>query len=208
MRILAETGCYADFTLPTSVLHPAQISKVNSLYECTLPLHLAAPHREGRDLAVGRAPQTFPLMIQGPLLTDIRGTFRTAKPAMESGGISEYDPMTLDRLALWKQAQIQVAGRPDWLFIKLHCHGMNPRQHEQVLGGAFRKFLEDLVAGAPGRKETLHFVTAREMANIVLAACDGREGNPGDFRDYRFKRFAEVAKSQENSGAVPVRMKG
>ena len=23
--------------------------------------------------------------------------------------------------------------------------------------------------------------------NIILAACDGREGNPGEYRDYRFK---------------------
>jgi len=26
------------------------------------------------------------------------------------------------------------------------------------------------------------------MVNIILAACDGREGNPGEYRDYRFKR--------------------
>ena len=43
----------------------------------------------------------------------------------------------------------------------------------------------------------LHFVTAREMTNILMAACDGREGNPGDYRDYRFKRFADVAVSSE-----------
>ena len=30
------------------------------------------------------------------------------------------------------------------------------------------------------------------MANIILAACDGREGNPGDYRDYRFKRISEL----------------
>ncbi len=60
-----------------------------------------------------------------------------------------------------------------------------------MIGDGFRNFLAALVEGAAGRKETLHFVTAREMANILLAACDGREGNPGDFRDYRFKRFAD-----------------
>lgn len=208
MRILAETGCYADLTLPTSVLHPAQIGKINSLYECALPLDQAAPHREGHDLAVGRRPQKFPLMIQGPLVTDVSGTLRSAKPALENGAISNANPMTLDRLALWKRAQIRVAGRPDWLFIKLHCHGMNPTQKDEVLGGAFRKFLEDLVSGARGREETLHFVTAREMSNIILAACDGREGNPGNFRDYRFKRFWEAAGSSENTSAVPVSLKG
>lgn len=208
MQILAETGCFADLTLPTSVLHPAQISKINSLYECALPLDQPVPHREGHDLRVGRAPRTFPLMIQGPLVIDAGRAVRGAKGAVETAEISAGKPLTLERLALWKQAQIRIAGRPDWLFIKLHCHGMNPTQQDEVLGGAFQKFLKDLVGGARERKETLHFVTAREMANILLAACDGLEGNPGDFRDYRFKRFTEVATPSENSNAVPASLKG
>ena len=68
---------------------------------------------------------------------------------------------------------------------------MDPTQQDAVIGDSFRKFLAALVGGAADRKETLHFVAAREMTNILLAACDGREGNPGDYRDYRFKRFAE-----------------
>jgi len=27
------------------------------------------------------------------------------------------------------------------------------------------------------------------MANIIFAACDGKEGNPGEYRDYRLKRL-------------------
>jgi hypothetical protein len=208
MQILAETGCYADMTMPASLLHPAQIAKLNSVYECALPLEEAAPHRQGYDLKVGRAPKTFPLIIQGPLVIDVSGALRSRKRAIESGEISGTKPLTLDRLALWKRARIRVAGRPDWIFIKLHCHGMNPTQKDAVLGDSFRKFLEDLVSGAPQRKESLHFVTAREMTNILLAACDGREGNPGDYRDYRFKRMAAVASSSENSCSVPVGQKG
>jgi hypothetical protein len=30
----------------------------------------------------------------------------------------------------------------------------------------------------------LHYVTAREMVNIVRAAEDGAHGNPGAYRDY------------------------
>ena len=38
IQVLAETGCYADLTLPTGAFHAAQIAKINSLYECwTLP---------------------------------------------------------------------------------------------------------------------------------------------------------------------------
>jgi hypothetical protein len=32
----------------------------------------------------------------------------------------------------------------------------------------------------------------REMVNIALAVCDGRQENPGEHRDYRF-RLVEAA---------------
>lgn len=82
---------------------------------------------------------------------------------------------------------ISVQGRPDWLFLKLHCHGIDPTQEDCVMGASFQRFLHLLVEGAEGRGEILHFVSAREMVNVILAACDGREGNPGDYRDYFFK---------------------
>jgi hypothetical protein len=189
MKILSDTGCYADFTLPTGILHPAQTAKINSIYECSLPLDQAAPHEKGIDLASGRAPRILPLIVQGPLLVDFERSRRSSRPVFESGAVTDAHPMSLHRLALWKQAQIQVAGRPDWLFVKLHCHGMDPTQADAVMGGAFQNFLEQLVTGANERKETLHFATAREMANIIFAACDGKEGNPGEYRDYRFKRL-------------------
>jgi hypothetical protein len=207
MQILAETGCYADLTMPSGVGHPAQTEKINSVYECALPLDQAAPHRQGHDLAAGRVPRIFPLMVQGPLVTDFRRSLRSARPALDNSAITGANPATMHRLSLWKQAQIRVLGRPDWLFIKLHCHSMDPTQKDAVIGGSFRDFLAALVGGAADRKETLHFVAAREMANILLAACDGREGNPGDYRDYRFKRIAEVPLTAEKSGPVPVSMK-
>ncbi len=208
MQILAETGCYADLTMPSGFLHPAQIEKINSVYECALPLDQAAPHHEGHDLVAGRAPATFPLMIQGPLVTDFRRSIRSARPVLENGGITGANPPTINRLTLWRQAQIRVLGRPDWLFIKLYCHGMNPTQKDAVIGDSFHNFLSALVGGASARSEMLHFVTAREMANILLAACDGREGNPGDYRDYRFKKIADVPLAAAKSSSVSVSLKG
>ncbi len=193
MQILAETGCYADFTLPTSPLHPAQTAKINSIYECTLPLDRAAPHRQGIGLSVGRPPQVFPVVIQGPLVADLQRWRRERRIVLDNGAVTRNSSMSLHRLAVWKQARIRVEGRPDWLFIKLHCHGMDPTQTDAVIGDGFRSFLSGLVGGAADRQETLHFVTARELTNIVLAACDGREGNPDDFRDYRFKLFRNLA---------------
>ena len=153
-------------------------------------------------------PKTFPLIVQGPLITDFQRTLRSARPILDNGAITGANPATMHRLSLWKQAQICVLGRPDWLFIKLHCHSMDPTQKDAVIGDSFRNFLAALVGGAADRKETLHFVAAREMTNILLAACDGREGNPSDYRDYRFKRFADVPLPTEKSSPIPVASKG
>ena len=208
MQILAETGCYADFTLPTAPLHPSQTAKINAIYECTAPLDKAAPQRRGKRLAMGRAPRIFPLIVQGPLVTDLERCRRERRILLDNAAVTRPNPMSLHRLGLWKQARIAVAGKPDWLFIKLHCHSMDPTQKDAVIGDEFRRFLADMVSGANGRKETLHFATAREMTNIILAACDGMEGNPGQYRDYRFKRFRDFAVSANQVGPYAVSLKG
>jgi hypothetical protein len=208
MKILAETGCYADFTLPTAPRHPAQTAKINSLYECALPLEKKAPQRRGVDLRVGRVPQIMPLIIQGPLLIAMKPSFALRRLVIENGAITSPNPMSLERLSSWKQAHIHVQGRPEWLFIKLHCHSMDPTQKDVVVGAAFQRFLEELTGGAESRKETLHFVTAREMVNIAMAACDGKEGNPGQYRDYRFRRFKEMARPAKKIEPVSMGAKG
>jgi hypothetical protein len=201
MQILAETGCYADMTLPTGFWDAAQTEKINSVYECGLPLDQKAPHREGRDLSVGGVPSIFPLMIQGPLITDFHRSWRSRRPAFDNAAFTASLPPTVRRLALWKQAQIQVQGRTDWIFIKLHCHSMDPTHKNAVIGDAFEKFISELVDGAADRKETLHFTTAREMTNILIAACDGREGNPSDYRDYRLKLRSDLPLSTAKKSA-------
>jgi hypothetical protein len=187
IQVLAETGCYADLTLPPGPYYRTHVAKINSLYECSLPLSRRCAHRSGRDLKRGRPPKTFPLMIEGPLMLSF------ARPggrliSVENGSLASRNPPDMRRLRLWKQAAIAVKGRPDWLFIKLQCHGMDPRDNEVMLGKPMQQFLRGLIDGARQRSETLHFVSAREMVNIILAACDGREGNPGEYRDYRLKR--------------------
>jgi hypothetical protein len=187
MQVLADTGCYADMTYPTSAFHPAQIAKINSLYECGLALELTAPQRQGRNLSVGRAVSKFPFIIQGPWMIDLDQSSRSGLGRIDNGSLTHVNPPNLRRLQLWKQAGVTVSGRPDWIFIKLHTHGMDPAQTDTVLRKPMQKFLAELIAGAAERAEVLHFVSAREMANIVLAACDGHEGNPGEYRDYRYK---------------------
>jgi len=128
--------------------------------------------------------------------------------AIENGALTGPNPPSLRRLGLWKQAGISVQGRPDWLFIKLHCHSMDPMQEAAVLGEPVRKFLRVLVGGAQQRSELLHFVSAREMVNMILAACDGREGNPGDYRDYRLQRNRAASSATTQAESLPVAVKG
>jgi hypothetical protein len=188
MEILARTGCYADLTLPAAP-SPAQVAKINSLYECALPLSRRAPHRRGRDLSVGTSPSKFPLIIQGPLgVTFWHPRRGWPVPSLENGELSGANPATLNRLRVWRRAAIAVKGRPDWLFLKLHCHGMDPRDEEALFGTSMQGFLQELLdKSRAGAACKVHFVTAREMVNIALAACDGRGGDPGAFRNYRLK---------------------
>ena len=187
MQILAETGCYVDMTFPTSAFHPAQINKINSVYECALPLNEQAPHRSGRELRVGRSVTKFPFIVQGPWALDFDRRARNGVGRIENAALTDVNPPSMRRWNLWKRAAIAVAGRPDWRFVKLSTHGMYPGQTEMALGEPTQCFLKEALANAAQRQEIVHFVTAREMANIALAACDGREGNPGDFRDYRYR---------------------
>lgn len=192
MQLLAETGCYADMTLP-SAPNPAQTAKINALYECAGELDQRAPHRRGHDLAKGRVPQTFPLIVQGPLGFDFSRRIKGLPvPRIENGEVTTKHPPTMERLKLWQQAAISVRGCPDWLFVKLHCHGMDPRDDTAMLGGLMQQFLQEITEEFG---QTLHFVTAREMVNIILAACDGRTGNPGDFRDYRLQLIKSAPKT-------------
>jgi hypothetical protein len=192
MQILAGTGCYADFTLPAP--SSAQIGKINAVYECALPLNRRAPHRRGYDLRCGRVPSAYPLIVQGPLMIDFaRRKNGWPFPGVECGELSAVNPPTMQRLQLWRDAAITVRGRPDWLFIKLHCHGMESKSESAMLGAPIQNFLRELIEQpGNGTEYRVHFVTMREMVNIMFAACDDCQGNPGLYRDYRF-RLAEAA---------------
>jgi hypothetical protein len=193
MQILADTGCYADFTMPAAPFHPAQIRKVNSLYECGLPLDHRAPHRKGRDLESGRVPRIFPLVVQGPLMLDFDRHARNGIGRIENAALTGFNPPGLRRLKFWKKAAISIQHRPDWFFIKLHTHSMDPSGKDSVMGASWQSFLRELIEGAADRKEVIHFVTAREMVNMMWAACDGRAGDPGLYRDYRLKLASEAS---------------
>jgi hypothetical protein len=46
------------------------------------------------------------------------------------------------------------------------------------------------------------------MVNVILAACDGREGNPEDYRDYRLKRTRPLVPDSPLTKAPEAVLKG
>jgi hypothetical protein len=204
MAVLAQTGCYADFTLPSFPNH-AQVSKINSIYQPGAPLHRRAPHRQGEDLRVGIKPAVFPLIVQGALMIDLHRRRKGFLPGVENSEIASYAMPTLRRAELWSRAGIAVKGREEWRFVKLHCHGMAPWDEHILLGREMSSFLREFTEAARNSGTALHFVTARELVNIALAACDGKNGDPGQYRNYwletRVQQRTATAKRGITTGA-------
>jgi hypothetical protein len=182
LRVLFETGCYADFTFP-SAPDETQPGIVNQIYwPCGDP-ERARAHEVGVRARVGQTMNDRILMIQGPLAVARRpGRLRLR---IDSAALTANDPASPERLETWVSQGIQVAGRPEWLFLKLHTHGAPEPQAESLLGAPGRE-LHRLLASRynDGTNFVLHYVTAREMFNIALAGMHGRSGNPNAYRDY------------------------
>lgn len=189
MQILAETGCYADLTLP-SAPDRSQVPRINAIYQCGLPLNQRVPHRKGPDLKVGVVPK-LPIIFGGPLVFDFgRRRHGLPLPRMDNGVLSHKYPLDVDRLDRWHRAQIGIRGRPDWVFIKLFCHGFLPGDEPFVIGEELIRFFGNVVElGERTGKFKVHFATAREAFNIAMAAVDGQEGGPGLYREYRLKQI-------------------
>lgn len=184
MQILADTGCYADFTLPAAPLQP-QVPRINAIYQCGHPLDQPKPHRSGPGLCVGVSPQ-LPVIFTGPLVFNWRRrVWGFPVPRLDDAALAENYPLDLARLRRWRGARIGVRGRPEWAFIKLYCHGFFPLDQAMSIGEPIRRFMEDVIAyGNRSGEYKVHFATAREAFNIAMAAVDGHSGEPGLYRDF------------------------
>lgn len=194
ISVLLETGCYADFTMP-SAPHPTQTRIINSIYYAS---DTPAPKSHDTGVSVRVEPRSSAeghqssalLMIQGPLALNWRRRKLGLLPRIENGELSGANPPNEQRMKIWIDAGVHVQGRPEWVFIKLHTHGCDEekRNTQMLLGEEMAEFYQHLSDYYnDGKNFRLHYVTARECVNIVLAAQDGVEGNPGLFRNYRLK---------------------
>jgi hypothetical protein len=198
MKILAETGCYADLTLP-SVPHQSQVSRINAIYTCGYPLDQRKPHRSGPNVATGKEP-ALPIILEGPLVFDwTRRIHSLPVPRVDDGALAQNYPLSLDRFNRWRSARITVAGRADWVFVKLYSHGFFDWDQDAMIGAQIRRFMNEVLELSEKTREfSVYFATAREAFNMVSAAVDGHSGSPGGYRDYKLRQIMHMGSEAQS----------
>ena len=183
LDVLRETGCYVDMTLP-SAPSETQTRKINSIYYAVGQPGRAKAHDGGTDVGRGSAPDRGLMLIQGPLTLDWSSRKLGVVPRVENSCLQGNQPPGERRLANWLRARVQVPSRPDWFFVKLHTHGANEGNMPVLLGepmARFHRHLRERAEADPNFR--YHYVTAREMYNLVRAAEDRWTGNVAEARD-------------------------
>ena len=76
------------------------------------------------------------------------------------------------------------------------------------MGNELRKFMQQILDyGEETGRFKVHFASAREVFNMIVTAVEGESGDPGQYRDYRFRQIWKEAESSgkgygEESSAV------
>jgi len=190
ISILKETGCYADFTFP-AYLEKSQPELVNNIFYVKDDPQNPKSHRSGIPSEVDKNYDQYDLLIvQGPMGINWRRRKLGIVPKIEDGNIHKgnlFDPAKVD---LWIRTGIKVKGMDNWIFVKIFTHGAPEGNHEAVLGDNAKKLFDYLLKTYnDGEKYKLHFVTAREMYNIIKAAENGHNDDPNNYRDYKISRY-------------------
>jgi hypothetical protein len=199
LHVLAQNGCYADFTLP-SAPSSAQTRAINRIYYATDDHDKAKSHDDGVDVSVGASASGDLMIVQGPLSLNWRDRKWGLFPRIEAGDIRRKVPPTTDRIDLWIRQHIHVRGRPEWIFVKVHTHGTQEADMDCLLGAPVDDMFSYLERRYnDGVNYVLHYVTARESFNIIKAAEAGMTGDPGQFRDFALPRPANVHRPEPRS---------
>ncbi|MEZ4369884.1 MAG: hypothetical protein R3B07_03635 [Polyangiaceae bacterium] len=181
LPLLFRTGCYTDMTFP-SCPDVTQPGLVNEIYWPIGDLNRKRAYEYGIPAQVGHLLRDRLLMITGPL--GFAYNPKKKRPRLEYGAVTAEDPASIARVKSWVNANIHVAGRPEWIFVKVYTHGAPDRQAESLLGPDGHALHQALAEFNDGKRFKLHYVTAREMYNIAQAAMAGQSGDAGDYRDF------------------------
>ena len=199
IELLMDAGCYGDFTFP-ALYSPAQPRMINSIYYVNKDCFKTG-YFKGREAALRQSARNDEFMIfQGPLTVNWKDWRFRWHPALENGDIGRDDSHSKPvRIDVWVRKAIHVKGRPEWIFVKVFCHG--GQEYATVLNEATERmfsYLENTYND--GINYRLHYVTAREAYNIVKAAEDGKDGDPGQYRDYCIPHPQKRGNRQKSTG--------
>jgi len=182
--VLKETGCFADLTFPSAPSNTQPYLANEIYYSKNIP-NKPKSHNKGEVVKVGGQPWGDMMLITGPLGLNWKYRKKGIFPQIENSDIRGSMPPTKDRIDLWVDSAISVADKPDWLFIKIHTHGTQEESMDTLLGKPFEDMNEYLLDKYnDGKNYLMHFVSAREMYNIIKAAESDKQGNPNHYRDY------------------------
>lgn len=185
LEILKKTGCYGDFTFPSP--NESNPAKINSIYYATDNTEKPKSYNSGKTVKANSPKEGDLLIVQGP----IHPFFRNRSPLslrIFGDAITGKPPVNQKRIDKWIQTGIGIKGKNEWIIIKTHTHGAS-EDYKAVLGDemdSIFSYLENKYND--GEKYVLHYVTARELYNIIAAAADGNAcNNPEELRDYKIK---------------------
>ena len=184
LKILSDTGCYADFTFPAYMVE-SQPRTINTIYYAKDDPYNPKSYDKGNRVRVGGKPSGDLMMIQGPLGFRWNGRRKAWLPNVDDGEISSNNPPTNDRVDFWIKTGIHVLGMPNWKIVKVFTHGAACREHGTLLGRpieGMHAYLNEKYND--GKKFILHYVTARELYNIIKAAEMNLKRNPGKYRSH------------------------
>jgi hypothetical protein len=139
-------------------------------------------HDWGVDAEVGKRGEGL-LMVQGPLsLTWFQRKYGIL-PKIENGGLYANSPPVPERVASWISTGISVKNDPENVFIKIYTHGAREEISDMLFGGGFAMMFDAFTEQADRMGSQLHYVSAREMTNIVFSIEAGIV-NPSLCRDF------------------------
>jgi len=166
IKILLETGCYADFTLP-SAPSDTQTRKVNSIYYAVDAPGKPKSHDWGDDAEVGSKGHGL-LMLQGPLGLDWGRRKYGVCPRIEHSGLLGNFPPSPERLRLWIDAGVSIKGAPEHVFVKLYSHGTQENVMKMLFNDdGFQRFFESIEAYKVAESVKVHYLSAKGLTDTV-----------------------------------------
>jgi hypothetical protein len=186
LELLSQNGAYADFTFPAwGTMEPPRELQDAIFYAADD--NSPASYKKlanVRLVEVGQPPWGDLMIVEGP---------------HDNANIGSCgDWATLWRMHGWVAHDIHVLGNGEWIFIKVHTHGLagdvtDPATWDCFFGATMDRFYSDIEKSYnDGVSWKLHYVSAREMYNIIKAAEAGKTGDPNAYRDFLIPPYANM----------------